>query len=190
MSSEKAQPQSFIPDQLAAAAATNAAMAVAVSTQAASVTAQVASEAAATAAQAASEAASTAAQAATAAATTASSRAGAYLSSWGSWAAEKRKTGWSKQATGLPPAPAPPPPSKEEILWRGDEELRQAEPVKVEASQEAHGEHGDAVMELANYEHEEAQPSLETGEVVLPTQQHGYDFDEHLVAPERAAWDD
>ncbi|KAI9691971.1 MAG: late secretory pathway protein avl9 [Bogoriella megaspora] len=37
----------------------------------------------------------------------ASSRAGAYLSSWGSWASEKRKTGWGRSASGQTQSPPP-----------------------------------------------------------------------------------
>jgi hypothetical protein len=35
----------------------------------------------------------------------ASQRAGAYLSSWGAWATEKRKTGWGRPSTSTPPSP-------------------------------------------------------------------------------------
>ncbi|KAF1992208.1 hypothetical protein K402DRAFT_387871 [Aulographum hederae CBS 113979] len=43
--------------------------------------------------------------------TAAGSRAGAYLSSWGSWAAEKRRTGWNRSSSAATTPVSSPPPS-------------------------------------------------------------------------------
>src|SRR6266576_7283953 len=45
----------------------------------------------------------------------ASSRAGAYLSSWGTWASEKRKVGWGRSSNPATPLDSPPPKPPRDI---------------------------------------------------------------------------
>jgi hypothetical protein len=64
----------------------------------------------------------------------ASQRAGAYLSSWGTWAAEKRKTGWGRTNSG---GSAPPTAPTSPVTQEKREDISLPAPKKIESKTEA-----------------------------------------------------
>jgi hypothetical protein len=90
----------------------------------------------------------------------ASQKAGAYLSSWGAWASEKRRSGWGRSASGsannsAPPSPtldqkefARPPTSVPQVLFQAQPES----PPKAIVQKQPHTEQGWSTQAVSGAE--------------------------------------